>query len=129
MTGEHAVGQNCSETRQHRHKTLSAYYPRLQTLKDYLLSAPGSSRPRVVLEKDPDEYKRLVRETLCAIPGYEVSCPPCGTCDAIGTQQELIDGIIGEISRRSLSKDVKDVLIAGDKVRPAYSIGSIALKD
>ena len=105
-----------SETSGHRHKTLSAYYPRLYTLHNYLLSAPTSSSSRVLLESDSEEYRQLVQGTLCAPTG---DTPLSGwNGEVYGTQQEVVDRVVGEIAKRSARLDIKDVLVTSDKVRP-----------
>ena len=98
----------------HRHKTLSAYYPKLYTLHDYILSAPTSSSSRVLLETDSEQYRNLVQATLCA-PSPDTILPGSNG-EVWGTQQELVDRIVGEIARRSARLDIKDVLVTSDKV-------------
>lgn len=101
----------------HRHKTLSAYYPRLYTLRDYVLSAPTTSHSRVLLDTDTDskDYRLLIQGTLCAIHSEDEAMPQYPR-EVWGTQQELVDRIVGEIARRSAKVDIKDVLVTSDKV-------------
>lgn len=115
MAGKLAADPGLSG-RQHRHKTLSAYYANTYTLIDYLLSAPGSSRQGVLLEHDPEDYRRLVTEAISAVNSQDQAAAAIAPSVVQGTQQELVDRIIGEVARGSLSKNVKDVLISGDKV-------------
>jgi hypothetical protein len=102
------------EKKEFKHKTLSAYYPHLSTLHDYLLTAPRSSTTSIIQETDTDEYKRLVLETVCATRSTPVNLPSKG--DVWGTQQEIVDRVLGEVSRRCAREGIKDVLISSDKV-------------
>ena len=107
--GEERVGKG-----QLRHKTLSAYYTHLYTLHDYLLTAPRSSTSPIILETDSAEYKRLIRKTICATRTSPEHLPPKG--ELWGTQQELVDRVLGEVAKRCAREGIKDVLISSDKV-------------
>ncbi len=51
-----------------QHATLSAYYPRLLTLRDYLkCRIPTNQWERVVLENDDAAYRKLLEDTIVAI--------------------------------------------------------------
>lgn len=102
------------EPKQARHKTLSAYYPNLITLHDYILTAPGPSTSGVIQESDTDEYKHLVKETICAFRTTVVDLPPKGM--ASGSHQEMVDRVLVEVARRCTREGKKDVLISSDKV-------------
>jgi hypothetical protein len=119
MTGSIPLeGQQAQEL---PHKTLSAYYTRLHTAHDYLLSFPrsSSSSTALILPTDNEEYKRLVLDTVCALgPDAPMSCPSSGTR---GSQQEVVDRIISEVARRSNREGIKDVLVSGDKVSSPQS--------
>lgn len=89
------------------HKTLSAYYPRLITLEEYLSPCEG-----LVYHSDPDEYCALVRGTLCAERHHKLGpFPPPGPVE--GSQQDAIDNILRALDH--------DVLALGNRVseRPA----------
>jgi hypothetical protein len=107
--------EQSKETREYRHKTLSAYYTHLYTLHDYLLTAPSSSTFSIISEGDSKDFKRLVQETICA-PKLSTGSVP-GRSESWGTQQALVDRILGEVARRSARESTKDVLVSGDKVR------------
>lgn len=62
------------------------------------------------------EYRQLVQDTLCAPTGD--TTPPGLNGEVYGTQQEVVDRVIGEIARRSARLDIKDVLVTSDKVCP-----------
>lgn len=115
-----AASTQAPTPRQHRHKTLSAYYPHLHTLHDYLLSAPASSQRRVLLESDNEEYKRLVLGALCGTSA-DVLLPAVSHEVSTATQQEVVDRVIAEVARKCLREDTKDVLISGNKVSPSVS--------
>jgi len=100
--------------KEYRHKTLSAYYPHLYTLHDYLLTAPRSSTSTFILATDSDEYKRLIQETVCACRQAPQDLPSKG--EVWGTQQEIVNRVLGEVARRSAREGTKDVLISSDKV-------------
>jgi hypothetical protein len=102
------------EPNQVRHKTLSAYYPHLVTLHDYILTAPRPSTSAVILETDSDEYKRLILETICATRIASVDLSP--KCESWGSHQEVVDRILVEVARRCTREGKKDVLISSDKV-------------
>jgi len=106
------------EKKEYRHKTLSAYYPHLYTLHDYLLSAPRSSTSAIISATDSDEYKRLIRETVCACRLPPQDLPSKG--EVWGTQQEIVNRVLGEVARRCAREGIKDVLISSDKV--SYSL-------
>lgn len=100
--------------KEYKHKTLSAYYPHLFTLHDYLHTAPSSSTTSIVSETDSIEYKRLVQETICASRITPDSLPP--KVEVWGTQHEVVDRVLGEVARRCARQGIKDVLVSGDKV-------------
>ena len=102
------------EKKEYRHKTLSAYYPHLYTLHDYLLTAPRSSTSAIVSATDSDEYKRLIQVTVCACRLAPQDLPPKG--EVWGTQQEIVNRVLGEVARRCAREAIKDVLISSDKV-------------
>lgn len=102
----------------YRHKTLSAYYPNLYTLHDYLLTAPRSSTSAIISATDSDEYKRLIQETVCACRMDPQDLPAKG--EVWGTQQEIVNRVLGEVARRCAREGIKDVLISSDKV--SYSL-------
>jgi hypothetical protein len=102
------------EKKEYRHKTLSAYYPHLYTLHDYLLTAPRSSTSAIISATDSDEYKRLIQETVCACRLAPQDLPPKG--EVWGTQQEIVNRVLGEVARRCAREGIKDVLISSDKV-------------
>lgn len=98
-----------------RHKTLSAYYPSLETLDEYLTSRTGSSP---VYHSDPQDYRELLATTICA-PQQDAGPFPSFTI--IGSeckQQEVIDRILQELSKRGSRADA---LILGTKVRRSPS--------
>lgn len=97
-----------------RHKTLSAYYSDLITLHDYILTAPGPSTSAIIQKSDTDEYKHLVKETICAFRTSVVDLPPKGV--ASGSHQEVVDKVLVEVARRCTREGKKDVLISSDKV-------------
>jgi hypothetical protein len=118
MTGPPSPGEGEKQgAREYRHKTLSAYYPRLYTLHDYLLSAPISSSSSVLLSTDGDDYRRLVEQTICALRHDSPVLSLNGSGSRRGTQQELVDSITAEVSRRSSREGIKDILVSSDKVR------------
>jgi hypothetical protein len=102
------------EKKEYRHKTLSAYYPHLYTLHDYLLTAPRSSTSAIISATDSDEYKRLIQETVCACRLAPQDLPSKG--EVWGTQQEIVNRVLGEVARRCTKEGIKDVLISSDKV-------------
>jgi hypothetical protein len=102
------------EKKEYRHKTLSAYYPHLYTLHDYLLTAPRSSTSAIISATDSDEYKRLIQETVCACRLAPQDLPPKG--EVWGTQQEIVNRVLGEVARRCAREGIKDVLVSSDKV-------------
>jgi len=106
------------EKKEYRHKTLSAYYPHLYTLHDYLLTAPTSSTSAIISATDSDEYERLIQETVCACRQPPQDLP--SKCEVSGTQQEIVNRVLGEVARRCAREGIKDVLISSDKV--SYSL-------
>jgi hypothetical protein len=100
--------------REYRHKTLSAYYPYLYTLHDYLLTAPRSSTSAIISATDSDEYKRLIQATICACRLDPQDLP--SKDEVWGTQQEIVNRVLGEVARRCAKEGIKDVLISSDKV-------------
>jgi hypothetical protein len=102
------------EKKEYRHKTLSAYYPHLYTLHDYLLTAPRSSTSTIISATDSDEYKRLIQETVCGCRLAPQDLPSKG--EVWGTQQEIVNRVLGEVARRCAREGIKDVLISSDKV-------------
>jgi hypothetical protein len=100
--------------KEYRHKTLSAYYPHLYTLHDYLLTAPRSSTSNIISDNDSDEYKRLIQETVCACRITPQDLPSKG--EVWGTQQEIVNRVLGEVARRCAREGTKNVLISSDKV-------------
>jgi hypothetical protein len=100
--------------KENRHKTLSAYYPHLYTLHNYLLTAPRSSTSTIISDNDSDEYKRLIQETVCAcrIAPHDLTSKG----EVWGTQQENVNRVLGEVARRCAREGTKDVLISSDKV-------------
>lgn len=88
------------------HKTLSAYYPRLCTLEEYLSTYDG-----LVYHSDPDKYRALVSGALCAERPHKLGpFPPLGPVE--GSQQDAIDGVLRALGH--------DVLVLGNRVsRPA----------
>jgi hypothetical protein len=103
-----------TEKKEYRHKTLSAYYPHLYTLHDYLLTAPRSSTSTIISDHDSDEYKRLIQETVCGCRSAPQDMPSKG--EVWGTQQEIVNRVLGEVARRCAREGIKDVLISSDKV-------------
>jgi len=114
------------ETKQVRHKTLSAYYPNLITLRDYILTAPGPSTSAIIQESDTDEYKHLVKETICAFRISVVDLPPKGV--ALGSHQEVFDRVLVEVARRCTREGKKNVLISSDKVCSQSAAGCKELR-
>lgn len=114
------------EPTQVRHKTLSAYYPNLITLHDYILTAPGPSISGVIQESDTDEYKHLVKETICAFRTSVGDRPPKGV--ASGSHQEVVDRVLVEVARRCTRDGKKDVLISSDKVSSQSAAGCKELR-
>ena len=106
------------EKKEYRHKNLSAYYPHLYTLHDYLLTAPRSSTSAIISDNDSDDYKRLIQETVCACRLDPGNLPAKG--EVWGTQQEIVNRVLGEVARRCAREGIKDVLISSDKV--SYSL-------
>lgn len=92
------------------HKTLSAYYPRLCTLEEYLSAYEG-----LVYHSDPDEYRSLVSGALCAERHHKLGIfPPPGTVE--GSQQDAIDGLLRALGH--------DVLVLGNRVSGADQLGN-----
>lgn len=84
------------------HKTLSAYYPSLCTLEDYLSSYEG-----LVYHSDPAEYRALVSGALCAPRAHKLGpFPPVGSVE--GSQKEAIDALLSILGH--------DVLVLGNRV-------------
>lgn len=102
------------EKKVYRHKTLSAYYPHLYTLHDYLLTAPTSSTSAIISATDSDEYRRLIQDTVCGCRSAPPGLPTKG--EVWGTQQEIVNRVLGEVARRCAREGIKDVLISSDKV-------------
>lgn len=102
------------EAQQIKHKTLSAYYPSILTLRSVLRHYAQETLIRL---DDPPEYLNLLSNALIAsrtdhvtfiIPSF-----PNGEKWIKGTQQESIDRILDEVYRR----DGRDnVLLFGSKV-------------
>lgn len=90
-------------TQKMHHKTLSAYYPRLCTLQEYLSAYDG-----LVYNSDPEDYRALMSRALCAERPHKLGpFPPVGPID--GSQQDSIDGLLRALSH--------DVLVLGNRVR------------
>jgi len=106
------------EKKEYRHKTLSAYFTHLNTLHDYLLTAPTSSTSAIISDDDSDEYKRFIQETVCACRSAPQDLPP--KREVWGTQQEIVNRVLGEVARRCAREGIKDVLISSDKL--SYSL-------
>lgn len=100
-----------------RHKTLSAYYPHLQTLHDYLTSSNGDNY--LLLQKDTPDYRNLVTHTICAFHNEPMCSSIPATGEVYGSQQEAIDRILKELGRAPYrSGEGRNVLLSGDKVCP-----------
>jgi hypothetical protein len=112
---DHTRGEEKTE---YRHKTLSAYYPHLYTLHDYLLTAPRASTSTIISATDSDDYRRLIQDTVCACRLAPRDLPSKG--EVWGTQQETVNRVLGEVARRCAREGIKDVLIYSDKV--SYSL-------
>ena len=102
------------EPKQVRHKTLSAYYPNLITIHDYILTAPGPSTAAIIQESDTDEYKHLIKETICAFRTSVEGLSSKGVSQ--GSHQEVVDRVLVEVARRCMREGKKNVLISSDKV-------------
>lgn len=98
-----------------RHKTLSAYYPHLHTLFDYLAVSIG--RKSSLLKDDSTDYVAVLQTTVCAI--QDDSMPANFPIGGIvhDSQQEAIDRVLEELGRLSRKPgEGRNVLLAGDKV-------------
>jgi hypothetical protein len=107
-----------------RHKTLSAYYPHLQTLRDYLVSTLRCPLTQLLHPDDPGGYTELLDTAICAVL-IETHVWNGGLAgkwgDVEGTQQEAIDRIMREVAR-SVTRDHRDVLLSGSRVRTVITI-------
>jgi hypothetical protein len=111
-----------SSSKRLRHKTLSAYYPLLQTLREYLVSTIRCPLTQLLHPDDPEGYTELLDTAICAVlsetPVWNGMAGRWGDVD--GTQQEAIDRIMREVAR-SVTRDHRDVLLSGSRVRRIIS--------
>jgi hypothetical protein len=95
-----------------KHKTLSAYYPRICTLVDYLSHL---THQPIVIDTDHPEYKDLASSTLCAPPATYDAFPEHG--DSHLSQQEAIDRVLSELGKQSRKPgEGLNMLLAGNRV-------------
>jgi hypothetical protein len=95
-----------------KHKALSAHYPSLVTLRSTLHAFPTTALER---PDDPGAYTDLLKECLLASRTGGVWDPqPCKKATTTsGSQQEAIDRVLIEVSRRDAGNNV---LLFGLKV-------------
>lgn len=95
-------------------KTLSSYYPQINTLLDYLDGFKGSVR--LIVDNDPHCYIELLRTAICASQHDVKAMSPAWT-PLICSQQEAIDRTLLEAGRL-LSKAglARNVLLSGNRV-------------
>lgn len=102
-----AVDEGSGQKKLH-HKTLSTYYPHLETLHDYLAwNAPYA----LAYYSDSSEYRDLLATTICAPHGHSAPFPPFTNPTA--TQQEIIDIILQDLGTRGAKGDA---LVLGTNV-------------
>lgn len=111
-----------SGLKQIRHKTLSAYYPTLWTLQDYLNAQLGDP---MVYHSDPEEYKRVLATTTCAPQRSAAPLTECEPEHIEGKQQEVIDRILQEVGKKG---DRGDALVLGTKVGLSLSRLTIGIR-
>jgi telomerase reverse transcriptase len=112
-----------------RHKTLSAYYPHLQTLRDYLVSTLGCPLTQLLHPDDPERYTELLDTTISAVLSDDHArlWNDAGRWgDVEGTQQEAIDRIMREVAR-SATRNHRDVLLSGSRVRTSLTTPLVLL--
>lgn len=98
-----------------RHKTLSAYYPHLHSLLDYLTVSTGEEG--ILIDKDVTDYLKLLQSTICATEDSLSSSTFPAEGEIYGSQQEAIDRILQELGRVSGKHgEGRNALLAGDKV-------------
>lgn len=109
-----------------RHKTLSAYYPRLCTLRSYLDKAGGAnSSPSTVeltRDTDPDDYTRLLDQTVCAMRDGAPPCPPMEPVKrGVGlSHAEVLDRVCADLWRKGGGQE--QALLLGLKVSSAMGL-------
>lgn len=108
-----------------RHKSLSAYYPRLSSLAAVLMGSSLTLGDTILYRAtDLQEYKDLLEQTICATSNDVPALPPLEPVQrGVGpSHTEVVDGILHELGRRTNARDdlcitKSDTLLLGLSVR------------
>jgi hypothetical protein len=122
-------GTTSAGTRSIKHKTLSSYFPHIYKLQDYISISSGSSNADISRQSDPPEYTQLLTQTICGVS----NAPTPGSVrigkGTVGSQQECIDRILMEITRRDRGVgEARNVLLSTHRVSLNLSLAYLGDK-